>query len=83
MLADRPSEPDERFQATAGEAGEQPVEQLTDRVYGEGGGEDRADHLLHHPGARELPAARLHRGQDGGLLVGELVAGARRVSMPP
>ena len=73
VLADRASEPDERFQAAAGEAGQEPVEQLGDGLDGEAGGEDRADHLLHRPGARDLPAAGVDRGERVGLAVGEIV----------
>ena len=73
MLADCSSEPDEWLQAAAGEAGQQPVEQFADGFDGEARSEDRADHLLHRPGARDFPAAGLDRGEGGGLLVGEIV----------
>jgi len=41
VFADRASEADERFQAAAGEAGEEPVDQLGDRVDVQAGREDR------------------------------------------
>ena len=43
MLADRASEPDERLQAAARQARQEPVEELGDGGDGEAGGEDRAD----------------------------------------
>jgi hypothetical protein len=73
VFADRSAEPDERFQAAAGETAQQPVDQLGDGVDGEAWGEDRSDHLLHRPGARDLPAAGADRSKRGGLLVGEIV----------
>ena len=73
VLADRFAQADERPQSAAREAGEEPVEQLVDRVDGEAWGEDRSDHLLHRPGTRELPAASADRGEGAGLTVGEVV----------
>jgi hypothetical protein len=72
VLADRFAEPDERWQAAAGQAREEPVEQLADRFDGQALREDRADHLLHRPGAGDLPAAGLDLRKDGGLLVAEI-----------
>jgi hypothetical protein len=73
VFADRFAESDERGEPAAGEAGQQPVDQLADGLDGEAGGEDRPDHLLHRPGACDLPAARSDRGEGGGLEVGEIV----------
>ena len=53
--------------------GQQPVEQVANRVDGEARSEDRPDHLLHRPRACDLPAARADRGEGGGLLVAEIV----------
>jgi hypothetical protein len=72
VFADRFPEPDEGLETAAGEAGEEPVDQVADGLDGQAGREDRADHLLHRPGAGDLPAARLDLGERGGLLVGEI-----------
>ncbi len=73
VLADRFPEPDKGGKPATGETGEQPIEQLADRLDGEAGREDRSDHLLHRPGARELPAAGADRGKGDGLTVAEVV----------
>jgi hypothetical protein len=67
VLADRASESHERFEATARQAGQEPVDQLGDGVLGQVGGEDRADHLLHRPGAGDLAAGGVQRGERVGL----------------
>jgi hypothetical protein len=73
VLADRFAQADERGESAAGEAGQQPVEQVADRLGGEAGSEDRADHFLHRPGACGLPAAGADLGEGRGLLVGEIL----------
>jgi hypothetical protein len=72
VLADRAAQADERPQSTAREAGQEPVEQLADGLDAESCGEDRSDHLLHRPGARDLAAAGTDRGEGAGLTVGEV-----------
>ncbi len=73
MLAQRAAEAHERFQAAAGQAAEQPIDQLLDRGDGEAGGEDRAGHLFERPCPRDLPAGGVEAGERRGLLVGELL----------
>ena len=72
MFADRSAEPDEGGEPAARETGEQPIDQFADRLDGEAFGEDRSDHLLHRPGARDLSAGGTDRGEGGALCVGEL-----------
>jgi len=73
VFADRASEPDERCQAAAGQAREEPVDQLIDNLDGEAGGEDRANHLFHRPGARYIPAGGVQPHERVELGVGEVV----------
>jgi hypothetical protein len=73
VLADRASEPHERFEAAARQAGQEAVDQLIDGADGQAGGEDRADHLFHRPGARDLSAGGVQRGERVGLVVGEVL----------
>ena len=67
------AEAHEWFEAAARQAGQQPVDQLGDGVLGQAGGEDRADHLLHRPGAGDLPADGVQRDERVGLAVGEIL----------
>ena len=73
MLADRAAEPDERSQAAAGQAGQQPVDQLLDGRDREPRREDRADELLHRPCAGDLAASGVEDSERGGLAVGEVL----------
>jgi hypothetical protein len=73
VVADRAAEAHEWRQSAAGQAGEEPVDQLLDGGDGQAGLEDLTDCFLVRPGAGNLPACGLQRGERGGLLVGELV----------
>jgi len=73
VLADRASEPHERLQAAARQARQEPVDQLGDGVDGEARSEDRADRLLQRPGARDLTAGGVQRGERVGLALGEVL----------
>ena len=73
VLADRAAEADERLQAAAGKAGQQPVDQLLDRGDGQAGLEDLADRFLVRPGAGDFPARGLQGGEGCGLAVGEVL----------
>jgi hypothetical protein len=72
VFADRASEADEWLEAAAGEAGEEPVDQVCDGLDGEVGGEDRAGHLFQRPGAGGLPACGVERVERVGLAFGEV-----------
>ena len=52
---------------------EQPVDQRRDGLLAQAGREDRADHLLHRPGARDRPAGSVQRGERVGLAVSEVL----------
>jgi hypothetical protein len=73
VFADRSAEADERFEAAAGQAGEEPVDQYLDVVDAEPGLEDPADGFLERVRAPDLAAGGLQARERGGLFVGELV----------
>ena len=73
MFSDRAAEAHERGQAAAGQAGQQPVDQLLDGGDAEAGLEDFAHDLFHRPGAGEFAAALADRGKDRSLVLGEIV----------
>jgi hypothetical protein len=72
VFADGAAEADERRQAAAGQAREEPVDQLLDGGDAQAGLEDLADGLFVRPGAGDLAARGLQRGEGGGLAVGEV-----------
>src|SRR5450755_3669976 len=73
VFSDRAAESHERFEAAAGEAGEEASDQLLDGRDAEVGLEDLTDCLLVRPGAGDLPAGGLQGGQGRGLAVGEVL----------